>query len=147
MKTQLLIILFTPLLYLMVLLCGLSGSVPNSSPPPVTYKGIAEGDVIIGELTYYCACPKCNGKWAGITADGTVLDQNTKPIASANWLPLGTVVEIGGRQYRVADRGGKSLDRIGRLDIYVPEGHQAALDAGLRQGIEIVIISLPGGVK
>jgi len=108
------------------------------------FKGISEGDAIIGELTHYCAGRCCNGKWAGITADGTVLDDDTPPIVGCNWLPLGAVIEFGGQEYRVADHGGESLSTVGRLDVYTPEGHQAALDKGRLRGVEITIISLPG---
>jgi hypothetical protein len=52
------------------------------------YKGISEGDVIPGEITHYCAERCCNGKWAGITADGTVLtdmDTDDLPVVGCNW--------------------------------------------------------------
>jgi hypothetical protein len=109
------------------------------------YRGIYEGDAITGELTHYCSGSCCNGKWAGITADGTVLDENTPPVVGCNWLPFDAVVEVNGIQYRAADRGGEELSTVGRLDIYVPEGHQAALDMGRQCGVEITIVSLPGG--
>jgi len=123
----------------------------TATPVPTTvrsYNGIAEGDVLPGELTFYCECAKCNGKWAGLTADGTVLADlgpEDLPVAGANWLPLQSLVEVGGTIYRIADRGGPGLNRVGRLDIYTPEGHEAALALGRVRGVEVRIVALPGG--
>ena len=117
-------------------------------PPPRSYNGIAEGDVLPGELTFYCECAKCNGKWAGLTADGTVLADlgpEDLPVVGANWLPLQSLVEVDGTVYRIADRGGPGLDRVGRLDIFTPEGHEAALALGRVRGEEVRIVALPGG--
>jgi hypothetical protein len=114
--------------------------------PFVEYQGntLVEGERIIGELTYYCACAQCNGADnARITADGTVLDEYTEPLAGCNWLPLGSIVEVNGQQYRIADRGGHGLDAVGRLDVYEPGGHQAALDGGRVCDVEITIVYLP----
>ena len=114
--------------------------------PVIEYRGnyFTEGMVIEGgDITHYCAGRCCNGKWAGITADGTVLDEKTEPVVGANWLPLGSVVEFGGTQYRVADRG-KDFDPVGRLDVFVPEGHQAALGKGRPTGVEITVVRLGG---
>ena len=122
----------------------------------VEYRGnyFIEGMVIKGgDITHYCRCSYCCGKWANIiprkTADGTLLDdvdRSGEKIASCNWLPFDSIVEVDGTQYRIADRGGKGLNTMGRLDVYVPEGHQAALNAGRPQGVEITIIKL-GEVK
>lgn len=124
--------------------------------PTVEYKGhlFVEGMIIEGgDITHYCRCAECCKKWADVhprkTADGTLLDEidrTGEKIASCNWLPFDSLVEVDGTWYRIADRGGKGLDSVGRLDIYVPEGHQAALDAGRPQGVEIKIIKL-GEVK
>jgi len=115
-----------------------------TAPYSVEFRGntFHEGQIIVGDLTHYCACSICNGKWTGITIDGTVLDENTSPVVGCNWLPLGAVIAFDGQQYRVADRGGKGLSKVGRLDVYVPGGHQAALDKGRLPGVEITIIHL-----
>jgi len=121
------------------------------TPPPRSYKGITEGDVLPGELTFYCDCAKCNGAdCAGITADGTVLADlgpEDTPVAGANWLPLQSLVEVGGTVYRIADRGGPGLNRVGRLDIFTPEGHAAALRLGRVRDIEVRIIALGSAKK
>jgi len=117
-----------------------STSIAPTTPPHRSYNGVTEGDVITGELTFYCRDACCNGSWAGTTADGTVLDDAAGLIASANWLPFGSVVAVDGVEYRIADRGGSSLDRVGRLDIYEPAGHAAALARGRVKGAQIKII-------
>ena len=120
--------------------------------PTVEYNGrlFVEGMHITGEATHYCKCSKCCGKWADVkphkTADGTLLsnvDAGQENILSCNWLPFNTIVTVDGDQYRVADRGGKGLDEVGAVDIYVPGSHQDALDQGRLRGADIVIISLP----
>ena len=119
------------------------------SPAPRSWGNITEGDVLSGELTFYCECAKCNGQaYAGITADGTVLanlSPGDYPVAGANWLPLQSLVEVGGTVYRVADRGGPGLNRVGRLDVFTPDGHDAALALGRVRGVEVRIVALPGG--
>jgi len=118
-----------------------------AEPRSVLFGGnmLYEGQEFEGEITHYCAEACCNGKWAGVTADGTVLDEDTEPVVGCQWLPFDAVVEFNGKQHRVADTGGKEFETVGRLDVYVPEGHQSALDAG-RQKVAITIIRLPGGV-
>ena len=115
-------------------------SIALIAPARRSYNGVAEGDIIDGELTFYCRDVCCNGKWAGTTADGTVLDDNTEPIASANWLPFDSIVAVDGVEYRIADRGGSGLERVGRLDIYELAGHAAALARGRVKGARIKII-------
>jgi 3D (Asp-Asp-Asp) domain-containing protein len=111
-----------------------------------SYKGITEGDVIPGELTFYCRCEICCEKWALVvpqkTADGTLLDEvdeTREKIAGAGWLPFGSIVAVDGTEYRIADRGG-GVRQVGRLDIYTPEGHAEALRRGRVRGAEIKII-------
>jgi hypothetical protein len=59
-----------------------------------------------------------------------------------NWLPLGSVVEIGGERYTVHDRGGRGLDSVGRVDIYDPEGHAHALGQTIRGDWVIRIVEI-----
>jgi len=112
-----------------------------------SWNGIAEGDVLPGELTFYCECAECCGSDSiGVTADGTVLADlgpEDYPVAGCNWLPLQSLVEVDGTVYRIADRGGSGLDRVGRLDIYTPEGHEAALELGRVYDVGLRIVALP----
>lgn len=119
---------------------------PNPKPALRTYNGITEGDIITGELTHYCVCEKCCGKTDGITASGLKIENGVEPeipVAACNWLPFGTIIEIDGRTHIIADRGGSSLNEVGRLDIFTPEGHQAALELGRIKGVEIKVVSIP----
>lgn len=95
-----------------------------------------------GELTWYCACKVCCGKTDGITASGLKVKngQSCPAIVACNWLDFGTKVIIGGTIYTVADRGGKDLSRIGRFDIYTPNGHDYALKQGRKKNITVIIV-------
>ena len=123
----------------------------TATAPPREYNGLREGDTVPnGDITHYCACRECCGKWADIkprkTADGTLLDGLALPgaekIASCNWLPFDSVVEVEGVQYRIADRGGRGLSTIGRLDVFEPRGHAAALQRVRVKDVQIHIVSL-----
>lgn len=106
-----------------------------------------EPGIITGDITYFCVCLKCCGKLDGITASGMVIKNGMENpyIASCNWLPFGTVIKIDGVEYTIMDRGGRSLDKVGRIDIFVPEGHEAALELGRDKNVDIEIVSRPEG--
>ena len=110
-----------------------------------TKNQILAGDVITSELTHYCVCRKCCGKTNGITASGVKIKNGMDNpfIVSCNWLPFGTIVEIDGQEYTVSDRGGKGLSKIGRFDVFVPEGHKAALKLGRKKNVEVIIVTIP----
>ena len=118
---------------------------PIPTPTPKTHRGITEGDTIRGELTHYCVCLKCCGKTDGITASGVAIRNGMRDpfIASCNWLPLGAIIDIDGQRYTIADRGGRGLSKVGRIDIFTPAGHRAALDLGRQRGVSMKLISLP----
>ncbi len=82
----------------------------------------------------------------GITASGLKIENGVEPdipVAACNWLPFGTIVVIDGKTYIIADRGGSELNKIGRLDIFTPEGHRAAIELGRIHGAKIEIINFP----
>lgn len=96
--------------------------------------GYSVGDVISGRKTHYCACTKCTGRTSNFkTASGMkVYNGMSNPyIVACNWLPLGSVIEVDGVQYTVADRGGSGLSKAGKIDIFTPEGHAACLKKGI----------------
>ena len=96
-----------------------------------TYSDYKVGQIISGKYTHYCACEICCGKSNGITASGKKVQngmENPYYIA-CNWLPLGSVIEVNGTAYTVVDRGG-NLSGQGRIDIFTPEGHDAAIKSG-----------------
>lgn len=95
-------------------------------------NGYSLGQTINGRYTHYCSCAKCCGKSNGVTASGLkVYTGMPNPYyVACNWLPLGSVISINGTNYTVVDHGGSGLSSSGRVDIYTPEGHQAAIKGG-----------------
>lgn len=106
---------------------------PGVEPNGVQSKnGYTLGQKIKGKYTHYCACAICCGKSNGVTASGKkVYNGMPNPYyVACNWLPLGSVINVDGINYTVVDRGGSKLSKEGRIDIYTPEGHNAALRGG-----------------
>ncbi len=98
-----------------------------------TWNGYSVGDTVSGRYSHYCACSVCNGNSRGVTTSGKRIQngmQNPYYVA-CNWLPLGTVIDVDGQLYTVVDRGGSSLSRKGRIDIFTPEGHSMCYSLGV----------------
>ena len=95
-------------------------------------NGYTVGQVISGRYTHYCACATCNGNSRGITTSGKKISNGmSNPYyVACNWLPLGTVICVDGVNYTVVDRGGSGLSKVGRIDIFTPEGHSACYKYG-----------------
>lgn len=105
----------------------------SAAPNGVTSRGgFTVGQKISGRYTHYCACATCNGNSNGITTSGKrIANGMANPYYIAcNWLPLGSVVNVDGVNYTVVDRGGSGLSRVGRIDIFTPEGHSACYRLG-----------------
>lgn len=103
---------------------------PNGT---TTWNGYSVGDTISGRYSHYCACSVCNGNSRGITTSGRKIQngmQNPYYVA-CNWLPLGSVIDVDGQLYTVADRGGSGLSKKGRIDIFTPEGHDMCYALGV----------------
>lgn len=115
----------------------------------ITDNGVSEynnqkvGAVINGSYTYYCSCEICCGKNSGTTAAGKKIQNGMENpyYVACNWLPLGSVIEVNGVTYTVVDRGGSGLSKTGRIDIYTPDGHEAAKKYG-RGSAQIKILRL-----
>ena len=127
---------------------SIAATLPETVEPMETqsYNGIREGDTIVGTLTYYDVCLSCCGKTDGITASGIRIENGVEPevpVVGCNWLPLMTVLTIDGVEYIVADRGGASMDTVGRLDAFNPAGHEDCIQRGITENAEIVIVDLP----
>ncbi len=107
------------------------------------YNNKEVGSVINGSYTYYCSCSICCGKDTGITASGNKVQNGMENpyYVACNWLPLGSVIEVDGVTYTVADRGGSGLSKTGRIDIFTPDGHEAAKKYG-RGSASIKILRL-----
>ncbi|MCR5207009.1 MAG: G5 domain-containing protein [Eubacterium sp.] len=113
-------------------------------PNGVTSKwGYSVGQKISGKYTHYCACATCNGSNSGTTSSGyRIYNGMENPYYIAcNWLPTGTVINVDGVNYCVVDRGGSGLSRVGRIDIFTPEGHAACYRYGTGP-CEITIVRL-----
>ena len=95
--------------------------------------------IVEAEVTAYCPCSRCCGKWAdGITASGTAIkDTEGAFVAAPKGIPYQTLVQVlgyaGGRPVKVLDRGGAIHARDGRLrlDVFFPS-HRKALEWGRR---------------
>ena len=77
-------------------------------------------------ITGYCACRQCVGQWytdnpVKYGASGRELISGYS--VATNSLPLGTILLIDGKEYRVDDRGTQGID------IYY-DTHEAALNQG-----------------
>jgi len=93
----------------------------------------------IGEytLTAYCACEKCCGDWAdGITYTGTVATEGRTIAVDPKNIPLGSTVEIYGKQYIAEDIGGAIKQN--RIDVFF-ESHSEALKFG-KQKAKVYLI-------
>lgn len=87
------------------------------------------------QLTAYCNCSKCCGKWAGgNTASGTT--PTAGRTVACNSIPFGTKLLINGHTYTVEDTGNMA-DNV--IDIYF-NSHEAALQFG-RQYAEVYKIN------
>lgn len=111
--------------------------VETTSSKEVTSNGVTSmngytvGQKITGRYTHYCACGSC-GSGSGVTASGKkVYNGMENPYYIAcNWLPMGSVISVNGTNYTVVDRGGSGLSKVGRIDIFTPEGHSACYRYG-----------------
>ncbi|MCM1285967.1 MAG: ubiquitin-like domain-containing protein [Acetobacter sp.] len=104
-------------------------------------NGYSVGQKIKGRYTHYCACATCNGNSRGITSSGKKISNGMADpyYVACNWLPLGSVIRVDGKNYTVVDRGGSGLSTVGRIDIFTPEGHKACYKYGTGScSIEIV---------
>lgn len=104
-------------------------------------NGYKVGQKIKGRYTHYCACATCNGNSRGITSSGKKISNGMADpyYVACNWLPLGSVIKVDGKNYTVVDRGGSGLSTVGRIDIFTPEGHKACYKYGTGScSIEIV---------
>lgn len=98
-----------------------------------SWNGYNVGDTISGRYSHYCACSKCNGNSRGITTSGLKVQNGMADphYVACNWLPLGSVINVDGQNYTVADRGGSGLSKKGRIDIFTPQGHSMCYKLGV----------------
>ena len=90
------------------------------------------------ELTAYCGCRKCNGKWTGSpTASGVMPKINHTIAVDPNVIPLGTKVVINGNTYVAEDTG--SAIKGNKIDIFM-SSHEEAMNFGV-QYAEVFIVN------
>lgn len=77
------------------------------------------------KTTGYCPCRRCNGRNAGRTASGAPMIPGRT--VAVGWLPFGTVLKIGDKEYVVEDRG----VRGNHADVLYPN-HQTASNHGVQ---------------
>ena len=107
----------------------------KSNEPPNTPK---PGEWQTRTVTAYCPCVKCCGKSDGITASGKKAVEGLT--VAANWLPLGTIVEIENVGTRkVMDRMSKKYPD--RLDVFF-NSHEQAKKFGIKQ-LKVRVVSYP----
>lgn len=99
------------------------------------------------ELTAYCSCEKCCGKWAKnrptdpngnpivYTSIGAIAKAGTTIAVDPTVIPYGSEIQIDGHTYIAQDNGGAIKGN--RIDIYF-DNHQEAIVFG-RQTAEIFI--------
>ena len=93
-------------------------------------------------VSAYCPCEKCCGKWAFIlprrTASGHLIRPGDKFIAAPKNIPFGTMIDIPGYGcVPVLDRGGAIFGN--KLDVYF-DSHKAALNWG-RQNLKVKFVT------
>lgn len=87
------------------------------------------------KLTAYCPCKQCSGKWGNSTASGKKAKSDHTVAVDKNVIPLGTMVEIGGKKYTAEDVGGGVKGN--HIDIYF-NTHQETVEFGVKyQNIKI----------
>ena len=85
------------------------------------------------EITHYCTCPICCGKWSdGITASGTTATEGRTIATDPNVIPTGTEVIIDGHAYIAEDTGAAIKGH--RIDVFV-SSHDEAVNRGRITGI------------
>lgn len=77
------------------------------------------------KTTGYCPCRRCNGRNAGRTASGAPMIPGRT--VAVGWLPFGTVLKIGDKEYVVEDRGVHG----NHADVLYPN-HQTASNHGVQ---------------
>jgi 3D (Asp-Asp-Asp) domain-containing protein len=100
----------------------------------------AEVKTYTANVSGYCLCEKCCGKWAKVyprrTASGHIIKAGDKFVAAPKDIPFGTWITIPGYgRVRVEDRGGAIKDN--RLDLFF-SSHSEALKWG-RQYLKVKV--------
>ena len=91
-------------------------------------------------VTAYCSCEECCGEWASkrpkdengndivLGSSGRRLISNYSVAVDPSIIPLGSIIYIGGKEYRADDVGGAIQGN--RIDVYI-DNHDSALEFGI----------------
>ena len=98
-------------------------------PEPVIVETVPEKESLgVFEITAYCPCETCCGAWAdGIAYTGGLATEGQTIAVDPAVIPLGSVVEINGRQYIAEDIGGGINGK--EIDLFFCS-HEDALEWG-----------------
>jgi 3D (Asp-Asp-Asp) domain-containing protein len=110
----------------------------------ILFPALAPARTFEANVSGYCLCEKCCGRWAKVyprrTASGRIIKPGDKFVAAPRNIPFGTLVAIPGYNNGVAvpvlDRGGAI--RGDKLDLFF-DSHQAALEYGRRKIIVKIV--------
>lgn len=105
---------------------------PTAPQSKVQLQAILGPIEVMGNISGYCLCEKCCGKWAKVfprvTASGHKIQNGDKFLAAPREYPFGTIIDIPGYgRVPVLDRGGAITGN--KFDLYFPT-HQEALRWG-----------------
>lgn len=87
------------------------------------------------ELTAYCPCSECSGKWGDMTSTGVTARAGRTIAVDEDVIPYGYEVIINDRTYVAEDCGGAIIGK--RIDIYF-DSHSEALEFG-RQTANVLL--------
>ena len=87
------------------------------------------------EISWYCNCKICCGKWSGgACKDGSMPKDDWTIAVDPKVIPLGSLVEIDDYTYKACDTGSYIVGR--RIDIYC-SSHNQCLKNGRKFGIKV----------
>lgn len=110
---------------------------PPTQPTPEPPK-VEEPKSKIWNVSFYCSCEKCTGKWGGLTASG-VQATPWYTIAMDKKYPMGTKLKLEGFDHIFVKEDVGGAIKGNKVDIYVGNDHQLALKLG-RQYIKGYIL-------
>lgn len=121
-----------------LLLVGCTEPVEPAELEPVIVEAVPEKECLGSfEVTGYCACELCCGAWAdGIAYTGGLATEGQTIAVDPDVIPLGSVVEINGRQYIAEDIGAGINGK--EIDLFFCS-HEDALEFG-RQQYEVYLV-------
>lgn len=110
---------------------------PTPTPEPSPTESTEDVEIITANITHYCACSKCNGKYSFTkggknyteTAIGMILhDGISGNYCAATFGSLGDTITINGTDYKLVDRMKSKSGR--KVDIFIADGHDKCLELG-----------------